>query len=466
MLLSFSITNYRSFRSEQTLNLLASKRLGDTEQSPHCFPIPGMEEHALRVASLYGANGAGKSNLVRALALLRRLVLHGTSPGERVPCEPFLLDNNSPAEPTTFELQFLQDGQVFRFGVCYDSERVHEEWLDVYEGKKELSLYARRNSEDGTVTVELGTAGKAATHPKRIEALANVGARPNQLFLNEVVNLDNAEAQGPRFRDAIRWFSSSLRTIKPGAVYMPVANTIATDQTFADFAGKFLREASTGISGLEVHTEPIEKSGFMSIPTEFLDRAIDRLSTGESLVFPGPDGEEMLVERTAKGTITVRTIATHRIVAQHGLGTALHRLPLKEESDGSQRLLNLLPALYRLTKDGGVCVIDELERSMHPMLARKFVEFFLKAVPNAKGQLIFTTHESTLLDQDLMRRDEIWFAEKDPEGATHLYSLSDFKVRNDLRIDKGYLEGRFGAIPFLGGIDQLMEQQASAETSE
>jgi hypothetical protein len=172
-----------------------------------------------------------------------------------------------------------------------------------------------------------------------------------------------------------------------------------------------------------------------------------------------PNGEELFFQGTGGDQINRR-----RIVALHDCGTEkAARLLLHEESDGSRRLLKLLPFLYRLTRQAGVIVIDELERSMHPMLARKFIEFFLKAADNSESQLIFSTHESTLLDLDLMRRDGIWFTEKDQEGATHLYSLADFKVRKDLRIEKGYLEGRFGAIPFLGGIDRLMEEQSGAE---
>ena len=124
--------------------------------SPHCCEVPGTGEHALRVASLYGANGAGKSNLVRALALLKRLVLQGTSPGKPLPCQPFLLDEACSGSPTSFEVQFVENGDVFRYGLCYDAERVHEEWLDVYEGKKERSVFSRVTTDDGDVTVELG----------------------------------------------------------------------------------------------------------------------------------------------------------------------------------------------------------------------------------------------------------------------------------------------------------------------
>jgi AAA15 family ATPase/GTPase len=133
-------------------------------------------------------------------------------------------------------------------------------------------------------------------------------------------------------------------------------------------------------------------------------------------------------------------------------------LDLQEESDGTRRLLNLIPALQT---HGGSAVyfIDEIDRSLHPMLVWKFLEFFLKSPADGHRQIIVTTHESNLLDLDLLRRDEIWFAEKDQDAATHLYSMVDFKVRKDHEIRKHYLQGRFGAVPFLGNLDRLLEEQ-------
>jgi AAA15 family ATPase/GTPase len=459
MLLSFSVTNFRSFRDGQTLNLLASKRLG-TPEAPHCCVVPGTGEHVLRVASLYGANGAGKSNVVQALRRVERLVRNGTPPGEPIFHNPFVLDDESAAKPSSFELQFLEEGEAFRYGMCYDADRIHEEWLDVYEGKKERNIFTRASTEKGTVTVSLGPAAKGASHShSKMKALAEVGARPNQLFLTEVVNLDDPEAQGSRFRRAIKWFKSTLTIMDPDPQFLPLAQTIASHGKFLEFAGRFLREASTGIAALEVQTQRIPRSEGLPFPSRFAENIVWALPKGAVAVQSTPNGEELFFQGTGGDQINRR-----RIVALHDCGTEkAARLLLHEESDGSRRLLKLLPFLYRLTRQAGVIVIDELERSMHPMLARKFIEFFLKAADNSESQLIFSTHESTLLDLDLMRRDGIWFTEKDQEGATHLYSLADFKVRKDLRIEKGYLEGRFGAIPFLGGIDRLMEEQSGAE---
>jgi AAA15 family ATPase/GTPase len=131
---------------------------------------------------------------------------------------------------------------------------------------------------------------------------------------------------------------------------------------------------------------------------------------------------------------------------------------MADESDGTQRLLNLLPALYFAQNASGVYFIDEIDRSMHPVLVRKLFEFFLKSCAGEKRQIIVTTHESNLLDLDLLRRDEIWFVEKDQSAGTRMYSLTDFKVRKDLQIRKGYLEGRFGGIPFLGDLDALRNE--------
>lgn len=449
MLLSFSVTNFRSFREEQTLNLLASKRLGAGSGSPHCYEVPGAGEHSLRVVSLYGANGAGKSNLVQAIRQLEQLVLFGTAPGKPISYKPFLLDEESSTEPSTFELQFVEEGEVFRYGVCCDANRVHEEWLDTYVGNRERNLFTRTTTKDGTVAVELGPAGKRVEFPRKIEALAEVGARPNQLFLTEVVNLDDRKAQGHAMSLAIQWFASTLAIIGADSRFEGLVETIASDKHFAEFAASFLRETNTGISKVDVETTEVSKSKLSSGASE-MGALLESLSNG---------GVEVSMDETREELVRFR-----RITASHDVhGGTQARFPLHEESDGSVRLLNLLPALHQLAKEGGVFIIDELERSMHPMLARKFVEFFLKTAAGSKSQLIFTTHESTLLDLDLVRRDGIWFAEKDQKGATHLYSLADFKVRNDLRIEKGYLAGRFGAVPFLGGIDHLIEEQAGAE---
>jgi AAA15 family ATPase/GTPase len=151
------------------------------------------------------------------------------------------------------------------------------------------------------------------------------------------------------------------------------------------------------------------------------------------------------------------TVIRRNLASKHSIDGHDFSLSFDEESDGTQRFLHLLPALYHLKTRCKVFVIDELDRSLHPLLAHALLRFFVESCPGACQQLVVTTHETHLLDQDLLRRDEIWFAEKDPKQQTHLYSLTELKVRNDLRIEKSYLQGRFGAIPFVGGMEKLMQ---------
>ncbi len=461
MIVSFSIENFHSFREEQTLSLLASRRLGETKKSPHCRELPATDEHVLRLASLYGANGAGKSNVVRALEHVKRLVLSGTPVGQTIAYEPFALDEESTSRATCFELQFIEQGEVFRYGFAHDAQRIVEEWLSAYEGSKERMLFTRTTAESGQAAVELGDAAVSHEGSRKLKALAEVGARTNQLFLTELLNLNDPQVQGPHFERAIRWFSN-LTIINPNQGIPPsLVKDLVENKGFSEFAGEFLQESGTGITRVDVATREIAIPANFGGNAEQLNQFLGYLDTTKAQTIGLPKRQEYFLDFTTPGRTQVRTItAVHE--SAHGRAV---RLPLDHESDGSRRLLHLLPILYQLKQGGGVFVVDELERSMHPILAKKFIEYFVKVVHGNASQLIFTTHESTLLDLDLMRRDEIWFTEKDQAGATHLFSLADFKVRRDLRIEKGYLDGRFGAIPFLGGIDRIIEEQTESEAA-
>jgi hypothetical protein len=461
MLVSFSIENFHSFREEQTLNLLASRRLGGAEKSPHCRELPSTNEHVLRLASLYGANGAGKSNVVRALEHVKRMVESGTPVGRAIPYEPFALDEETLLKPTCIDLQFVEHGDVFRYGIAHDAQRIAEEWLSVYEGTKERVLFTRTTTESGQVAVELGDAAIGPDGSRKLKALAEVGARANQLFLTELINLNDPQVQGPRFERTIRWFSR-LSVVNPNQGMPPALVTdLMENEGLSQFAGKLLRESGTGITRIDVATHEIDMPANTGDNPDQLNKFLGYLDATSAQTIGLPDGHEYFLDFTTPGKAQVRMLTA---VHHSGYGRAIG-LPIGHESDGSRRLLRLLPILYQFEKTGGVFVVDELERSMHPMLARKIIEYFVKGEHGSPSQLIFTTHESTLLDLDLMRRDEIWFTEKDPAGATHLYSLADFKVRKDLRIEKGYLDGRFGAIPFLGGIDRIIEEQAAPEAA-
>lgn len=454
MILSFTVSNYRSFRQEQTLSMVASHRQPDHKQ--HLVPVERLGQSLLPVAVLYGANGSGKSNLTKALRLVQRLVMDGTQPGKSTGREPFLFGGGGgPDEPSAFELRFLARDQVFSYGFKITDKTIHEEWLDLLTTEtRKVNLFERVTGQDGAVTIEAGdglTDGDLGNHLK-VAALAKVGVRANQLFLAGVRETLEAGTYGPLMEAIFGWFEA-LVVIPPDASFGGLAEWVAKDTKFAEFAGEFLKDAATGVDRLHVVTTDIKDTA-AGIPSEFLKKFMEDTKPGEVRMMSLGALGDVIAERGEGSKLRLRTLQ-----AEHAAGDGKPvRLPLREESDGTQRLTHLLPALFQLRQHCRVFVIDEIDRSLHPLLSRKFIEFFLSACKGHGSQLVLTTHESNLMDLDLLRRDEFWFSEKDEGGGTRVYSLSDFKVRTDLKIDKGYLYGRFGAIPFLGNLDRLIQQ--------
>lgn len=426
--------------------MVASLRQPD--HSDHLSPIQALDQEMLPVAVIYGANGSGKSNLVKSLGFVQRLVVQGVQPGQPIGRQRFLFGTNDAMEPSAFEVRFTAGERSFSYGFKVTDKEVIEEWLDLLTGSGEANLFERVTSPDGLVTVEAGkalTGGGFGNHDK-VVALTNVGVRANQLFLAGIRETLDSNSHGPLIASVLNWFSSIV-IVSADASFRKLAEWLDQDSNFAKFAGDFLRDSSTGVDRLCVEKTEIRDP-------EVLQKITEGSKRGGARILPSVNvGEEILVEHGEAIKYLVRTIRAEHTSTE---GKAVP-LPFQEESDGTQRLTHLLPALFQLKEEHRLYVIDEIDRSLHPLLSRKFIEFFLKVCKVHGSQIIITTHESNLMDLDLLRRDELWFTEKNPQGATTLYSMSDFKVRTDLKIEKGYLHGRFGAIPFLGNLDRLIE---------
>lgn len=452
MIVSFSVANFRSFEREQTLSMVASRRL-EGAHPHHAVAIPDSAERALRSAAVYGANGAGKSNLWAALAHLRTLTLAPRPRNASLPYDPFRLAQTS-SEPSSFDLLFATGSALYRYGIQADSSRITEERLCRVENGHESTIFERVTTPDNQVTVE---SKPLRAQGERLKALLTLGAPPNQSFLATVrANLSAADLGEP-LGDTIRWFEE-LTMVAPDARYNRLANQLARDPHFAEFASTFLRESSTGVDRLSVSRKAITEDQLRSLLSEDqLHRILKQVSQGHSATVRLREGNELLIDSHDNQYFMLTIQAAH---ASTG-GTQV-ALDLSEESDGTRRLLELMPALHRLHTTGGVYFIDEIDRSMHPALTWKFLEFFLATSATHNRQIIVTTHESNLLDLELLRRDEIWFCEKDTMGASRLYSLADYKVRTDLALRKHYLQGRFGAVPFLGNLDNLVPEDGGA----
>lgn len=444
MLVNFSVENFRSFGEEQTLNLIASKAQKGHES--HCIPIADTGEQVLRTSLIYGANAAGKSNLVRAIAFAHDLILEGAGPFKRIALNRFRFTKDS-GKPSSFEFRFLVDGELFIYGFDVTPEAVNAEWLSrVGANGREHDVFTRDGEKlcfgDFKQFGEQGTTSRDA-----LEALKLLGTRPNQLLLNKLYDLPQSRI-GEILHKVVWWFAECLTVIEPDTSFSPMIDLLDKDQQFRKFAATYLSSVETGIGDLTVEQAEINAE---SIPKQFLD-GLQSLNEVESASLAVGPGMSIHLDPKDPSKVIRRNLA-----ASHHVGRSQFSLPFQEESDGTQRLLHLLPALYHLKNGCKVFVIDELDRSLHPLLSHSILQFFVNACPGACQQLIVTSHETYLLDQELLRRDEIWFVEKDNSQQTRLFSLAELGVRKDLRLERGYLQGRFGGVPSIHGMDRLRD---------
>lgn len=453
MIISFSVSNFRSFLNEETFSLVAADRKTGAHDS-HAVKVPGSSERVLRAATIYGANGAGKSNLFQAMRFFRTRALLMRKKNSGTARVAFAFDSGQD-KLSTFDLLFVASNKTYRYGFKLDDVRISEEWLVQISGKREKIIFERITDEKGEITIDGPVIKK-----KKIGALATIGGKPNQTFLATVNRTLDDEDFGPDLSNVINWFKNDLVLISPNDAYQGLGHRSLQDPNFLEFAGSYLQAASTGVDKLDVEKQELSEEEVAEIlPKEDLARMLeeaDNREDGTAVLLLGV-GKELVVEKKPDNHYYRIAIKTRHEQGAKNAGC----LNLSQESDGTRRLLDLLPALHDLKTCNAVYFIDEIDRSMHPILVWRFLDFFLKTCEGGQRQIIVTTHESNLLDLDLLRRDEIWFAEKDSQGATRLYSLADFRVRKDLEVRKHYLQGRFGAIPFLGNLDRLLETNNS-----
>lgn len=421
MLLSLTVKGYRSFQVEQTLSLIANNRY--TDHADHLKTLPVGEERLLPVLALYGANGAGKSNLIQALAHLRLLVMGKARPQ----LTPFMFQSG---QDISIEIQFLSENTVFLYGVIGADDRLREEWLYLRAGTRWIPLFEREDNR-----VELGEACPAPS--ERLKALRTIGAKPHQTFLRFVdEELSDGGDSGPELRSALDWFKR-LKIILPSSLHSLLPLALTDNPDLRSRMSEVLSRVATGVSRLEVTERELDPTELesMRFPWSRLPQDVpsgDVILSRNGRVYRMPDGQSRVLESS--------------LHLHHPFGAGTIPFSPEDESDGTHRLLHLLPALLPDpdADQGSVIVVDEIDRSLHPQLSKHLIRRFI--ADGGARQLIFTTHDLNLLDLDVLRRDEIWFVEK-RDAASDLYSLADFKIRKDLSIDRAYLQGRFGAVP-------------------
>lgn len=411
MLLDFRVKNYRSIRDDQALSLIAS---GDKALAATHLATTGLKTapHALRTAVIYGPNASGKSSLLRALDYLRAVVAESATavqPGQTYNVQPFKLDPASALQPSEFEITFLLAGVRHQYAFAMTSQRIVSESLLVYRSSKPTQLFSRRHVEGGGDDYEFST---YLTGPRK---LWQESTRPNALFLSMAAQL-NSEQLSPVFN----WIVRNIIFLPAGAAVLPDFTTalLATEQGRASIR-EFLMAADISIADVQAVPRKAMRAQFVM---------------GAGGVQASQEEREFLMP-----------------VFEHSAPKGSAKFELHDESEGTQRLYGLIAPVLECLRDGRVLVVDELDSSLHTLLVRRLITLFQTPELNPNGaQLIFTTHDTSLLDHTLFRRDQIWFTEKDADQATRLYPLTDFSPRKQEAWERGYLAGRYGAVPFLG----------------
>lgn len=414
MLVEFRTQNFRSLRDEQLLSLVASpdKSLLDT----HALDT-GLKAapHVLKSAVVYGANASGKSNLIKALQYMRDVVLMSATlqPGQAFArLQPFRLDAVSASQPTAFEVTFILDGVRYQYGFAMNAQRIVSEQLLVYKAFKPQRWFERHfDAESGKDAYEFGPGLKGA------KTLWEGATRPNALFLSMAVQL-NSEALRPVYD----WFAHRLVILNEHAPLSPQFSLeMLKLEAQRKAIGEFLRAADISIADVEVATKQ---------------------ATVHSIRFDLATGKRE--EET--GEQTVDEVRFHHLT-EHGQAV----FDLADESSGTRNLLFLAGPVLDILSNGQTLVVDELDTSLHTLLVQALVRLFHRPEANTGGaQLVFTTHDTSLLDAyGLFRRDQVWFVEKRPDQSSSLYPLLDFSPRKNEALERGYLQGRYGALPLL-----------------
>ncbi len=445
MLISAAFTNLLSFNEVETVSFIAGKTQMHTDHV--VYGVNRYEPNLLKSAIVYGANASGKSNLIKCFDIARRLILRGTGADEVISRVPFKLCKGSETRPSAFEFEIKTVDGIFSYTASFTEHEIVEEKLTSIGKTTEKNMFVR-TTKNGKVLVKSGNFLKKAEDRKFFEFIAR-GTRPNQLFLKETI-----ERNSDWFRTVYDWFKDSLVIIYPNSMLDPMELLIRPNDSLKDNYHDFFEMLDLGIEGVEVREIDMDKE-IADIPGPIMQDIMRNIPKNKSITLFNTALGRYRFSRDKEGNIH-----GYRLVMRHRCpdGSDPVFFEVKEESDGTKRLIDLIPALIDLSESNRVFLIDEIDRSMHAQLSRAFMEFFFaRSAP--ESQILATTHELDLLDLDLFRKDEVWFVEKDKTSASRLYSLEEFKPRYDKDVRKGYMLGRFGAIPIVKNIEGVRWNQ-------
>ncbi|MBD2607776.1 ATP-binding protein [Scytonema hofmannii FACHB-248] len=428
MLIEFSVGNYRSFKEQVTFSMVAANLVAQDKKldENNVFEIDD-DLKLLKSAAIYGANASGKSNLAKALNFMKWFMVNSskeTQSTEKIGVERFQLSSETEAKPSLFEIVFLMNGKKYRYGFEATRDKVVSEWLFYVPKSRETKLFKRTLDN-----ISVSKAYKANGIQER--------TRDNALFLSVSAQFNVKIAE-----KILDWLTNSINVVSSlnDRGYRGYTVSCFMNNENKDEILQLLKKLDLGFSDVQV--EKIEVT-VDSLPSELPDEI-----------------RKIIRTNAAVKAISVKTI--HRKFDEAGniISTEIFNLD-NQESEGTQKVFALAGLLVDTLKNGKVLIIDEFDARIHPLISRAIVELFNSNETNSNNaQLIFMTHDTNLLSNQLFRKDQIWFVEKNRYGATDLYSLAEYNIPNDASFESDYIKGRYGAIPYIGSLNHLIDSHA------
>lgn len=440
MLIDFSFKNFRSFKKEVTLSMMAAKSLRDdiTAGDGYSNVLDGFGGYKyLRIASIYGANASGKSTVIQAMTFFRSMILSSVSDEHIIDHfqDYFLFDDRSCEDPTSFEMTFVINDHAYRYGFEILHDSVHSEWLfETLPQTMRESYCFKRERKVIKVNSRIFKGARGLDEK----------TRHNALFLSTTAQFNVATAM-----EIKEWFRKSFNILS------------GLDETIHFTANQFL------------HDSVMQKEILDYI--KLIDLGIQNITISDEIVKNEDDIKKDLITSGVlppalmKGNLRRLEISSFHNYYKGEEDAGQAALPFNKESLGTRKTFSFLGPWFDTLRRGGVLVIDEFGTSLHTQLAKKLLQLFQSVLNRQGAQLIITTHDTNLLHRDLLRRDQIWFTEKDNKGYSDLYSLVEYKinqassVRNDATFSKDYLAGKYGAIPFFGNIDRFIKEYSDGK---
>ncbi|MDJ0618748.1 MAG: ATP-binding protein [Calothrix sp. MO_192.B10] len=413
MLIEFSVGNYRSFKEQVTFSMVAANLVAKDKKLDENNVFAVDEDlKLLKSTAIYGANASGKSNLVKALGFMKWFMVNSsknTQSTEVINVEPFRLSTDTEDKPSYFELVFLIDDRKYRYGFEANQERVVSEWLFYVPEVRETRLF-KRDMDSFKISKSYNADG------------IQQRTRNNALFLSVSAQFNVELAE-----NILQWVTGTLNIISgldDRKYFNYTVDCLIHDKNKSDII-ELIKKLDLGINSIQV----------------------EKKDAPEFLAWRHPG-----LKFTSVATI-------HRKFDPDGNPHSIEEFDFNtHESEGTQKLFALAGLIITTLKKGKIIIVDELDARFHPLITRAIIELFNSRETNSNNaQLIFMTHDTNLLSNKLFRRDQIWFTEKNRYGATDLYSLAEYKIRNDASFESDYIKGRYGAIPYIGDLTHLID---------